>query len=149
MRFRAYFNKSEKNRIDKELEEIVIVTGTLRSESSIIDPIIQARMYSATPDQRVQSINYIYLEEFKRYYFVNNIVSIRNDLWELQCHVDVLGTYADEIKNQKAIVKRQQDKWSLYLNDGSFKVYQNPIVLTKPFPNGFTANEFVLAIAGS
>ena len=48
-----------------------------------------------------------------------------------------------------AIVKRQENRWNLYLDDGSFKVYQNPMVLTKAFPQGFTTQEFVLAVAGS
>ena len=77
-----------------------------------------------------------------------NIRSIRNGLVEFSCHVDVLSSFATDIRNNIGVVKRQENKWNLYLNDGSFKVYQNPNVLTKAFPSGFTTQELVLAVAG-
>ena len=61
----------------------------------------------------------------------------------------MLSTYADSIIELSGIIKRQENNWNLYLNDGSFKIYQNPIVQVKSFPNGFTEQEFVLSIAGS
>lgn len=58
-------------------------------------------------------------------------------------------SFADGIRNNTAIIKRQQEQWNLYLNDGSLKCYQDPIILTKAFPSGFTTQEFVLAVAGA
>ena len=65
------------------------------------------------------------------------------------CHVDALTSFANDIKANTAIIKRNENKWNLYLNDGTFKIYQNPDVLTKEFPSGFNAQEFILAVAGS
>lgn len=39
-----------------------------------------------------------------RYYFVDDIVSVRNGLWELSCSVDVLSTYKANILNTNAFV---------------------------------------------
>lgn len=138
-------NTSPVNKIGKELSSQLEVTGELRSETSIIDPIITIECDLAD----LTNCNYMYISEFNRYYFVNNIRSIRNGLVEFTCHVDVLETYKDEIRANSAIIKRQENNWNLYLNDGTFKVYQNPIVITKEFPSGFTTQEFVLAVAGS
>lgn len=138
-------NTSPVNKIGKELSSQLEVTGELRSETSIIDPIIMIECDLAD----LTNCNYMYIPQFNRYYFVNNIRSIRNGLVEFTCHVDVLETYKDQIKANSAIIKRQENNWNLYLNDGAFKVYQNPIVITKEFPSGFSSQEFVLAVAGS
>lgn len=138
-------NASEKNKVDKTLTTITTMMGTLKNETSIIDPVI---IFEGALSN-LKNCNYCTISEFGRSYFVNNIRSVRNGLIELTCHVDVLSTYKSQIREQFAIVKRQQENWNLYLNDGSFKVYQNPMVLTKQFPAGFTAPSFVMAVAGS
>lgn len=138
-------NKSEPNKLDKKIENISTLSGTLKSETSIIDPVILLNC----DINDVVNCNYVSIPVFNRSYFVNNIRSVRKDLVEFSCHVDVLSTYKDEIRNNTAIIKRQEKKWNLYLNDGVFKVYQNPNVLTKAFPSGFTTQELVLAVAGS
>lgn len=138
-------NDSEKNRITKTITDIETLTGTLKAETSIIDPVI---IVEGDLSDYV-NCNYMTIATFGRSYFVNNIRSIRNGLVEFSCHVDVLSSFANEIKSNSAIVKRQENNWNLYLNDGTFRVYQNPNVLTKAFPSGFTTQEFVLAVAGS
>lgn len=137
-------NNSENNRVSKSLKTILTVSGVLKEETSIIDPVIKIECDLAS----VTGCNYLSIPAFGRSYFVNNIRSIRNGLVEFSCHVDVLSSFASQILKNSAIVKRQEKSWNLYLNDGTFKIYQNPNVLTKAFPSGFTTQEFVLAIAG-
>lgn len=138
-------SNSEKNRLTKDTETIMTVSGFLREGTSIIDPVIKIECDISD----VVGCNYLSIPIFGRKYFVNDIRSIRNRLFEFSCHVDVLSTYADAIRENTGIIKRQENEWNLYLNDGTFKVYQNPNVLTRAFPSGFTKQEFVLAIAGS
>lgn len=138
-------NNSEPIKVDKEITNILTVTGTLREGTSIIDPVIKIECNIAD----VAGCNYLTIDAFGRKYFVKDIVSVRNNLVEFTCHVDVLSTYKNEIRNNTGIIRRQENTWNLYLNDGSLKIYQNPYVITKEFPNGFNTQEFVLAIAGS
>lgn len=138
-------NNSERNRLTKEISDLFTVSGELKTETSIIDPIIMIECDLSA----VTRCNYMTIPTFGRSYFINNIRSIRTGLVEFSCHVDVLSSFAEQIKKNTAIVRKQENNWNLYLNDGSFKVYQNPIVLTKAFPSGFTTQEFVLAVAGS
>ena len=138
-------NQSEQNRVTKTLVDLATVSGVLKEETSIIDPIIKIEGDLSN----FVNCNYLTIPAFGRSYFVNNIRSIRQGLVEFACHVDVLSSFADAIKTNKAIVKRQENNWNLYLNDGTFKVYQNPTVLTKAFPSGFNTQEFILAVAGS
>lgn len=137
-------NSSSKEVLDKSLSTIRTVTGTLREGTSIIDPIIKIEGDLS----EFTKCNYMFIPEFGRYYYVTNIKSVLNNIVEFTAHVDVLTTYRDEIRSNVAIIHRQENDWNLYLNDGVFKVYQNPMVLTKKFPAGFTTHEFVLAVAG-
>lgn len=144
MTINFYTNQSEKNRLDKTLVSAFDLNGELKEDCSIIDPVIKI-----TADvSSMASVNYMYIPSFSRYYFINNVISINNDICEVHAHVDVLSTYKDEIRSQRAIVSRQEKKWNLYLNDGVFKTYQNPYIITKAFSSGFTSQHFVLSIAG-
>ena len=138
-------NLSEDNKVDKTLVDIVTLSGVLKEETSIIDPVIKVEADLAD----LTACNYLTVDTFGRSYFVRNIRSIRAGLVELTCHVDVLSSFKDSIRQSKAILRRQAINWNLYLNDGSLRVYQNPNVITRPFPSGFSTYEFVLAVAGS
>lgn len=137
-------NTSEKNSLTKKLTDVKTVSGVLKDTTSIVDPVILIEMDLTD----AVKVNYLTISTFGRSYFVNNVKSVRQGLVEFTCHVDVLTSFADAIKKNSAIIQRQENKWNLYLNDGTFKIYQNPNVLTKAFPSGFTTQEFVLAVAG-
>ena len=139
-----YRNNSETNRLTKDISLLSDYTGVLKHPSSIIDPVIML-----TADiETLTNANYMYIEKFNRYYFINDIISIRHNLCEIHAHVDVLMSFKDEILQCQVICKRQQDLWNLYLDDGSFQVFADRIVLTKAFPSGFTTQNYVLAVAG-
>lgn len=140
-----YQNISEYNAVNKSINELTKLTGTLREESSIIDPIITI----SDIDNYVGSMNYAYIPEFNRYYFITNIESVRSNLWRVSFHVDVLYTYRKQIKSNSAIIERNENKYDLKLNDGLFKTQQNPRIAQFPFPSGFNTWNFVLAIAGN
>ena len=138
-------NASPKNQIDKSVTCVLSVSGTLKEGTSVIDPVILVQ----APLSTLVTANYMAISAFGRSYFITDIRSIRNDLVEISGHVDVLSTYAACIRGNNAIIYRQENDWNLYLDDGSFQIYQNPSVLTRPFPSGFSTLEFVLAVAGS
>lgn len=140
-----YANASEINAVDKNLTELTTLTGTLREQSSIIDPIITI----SDIDDYIGSMNYAYIPEFNRYYFITNVESVRNNLWKVSFHVDVLFTYRDAIRANSAIIERNENEYDLKLNDGLFRTQQNPRIAQFPFPNGFNQWNFVLAVAGN
>ncbi len=132
---------------DKDFTTIDTLTGTLRNETSVTNPTIRIEADINT----IAESNYFYIPQFHRYYFMTDIRSIRNGIVEISGHCDVLTTefLLGDLKKCMGIVKKQENQWNLYLNDGSFKVYQDPIVTTELFPNGFTTFQYVLAVAGS
>ncbi len=93
--------------------------------------------------------NYCTIDKFNRKYFIRDFRSLRNNLVEVSLHVDVLDTYEDDIKDLNAIIRRQENEWNLYLDDGCLMSYQNPHVILKKFTSGFTNETIILAVAGS
>lgn len=144
-----FVNASATNVVDKDLTQTSHNLGTLRDGSSIIDPVILLEVEQA--GWPYTNANYMYIQEFNRYYYVTNIISVHNRLWEIHAHVDVLMSYKEQIRQQTAIVARQESKYNLYLDDGIFMVYQNPLIQTLYFSNEapFEQQEFVLVVAGS
>lgn len=138
-------NKSEVNRIGKDITDISTVSGTLRDGTSILGPVILI----AGDISDFTSCNYMSISAFNRHYFITDIRSIRNGVFEVSGKVDVLETYKSQIRDNKAIIKKQENVWNLYLNDGTFHIFQNQQIATKSFPSGFSGQEFVLAVAGS
>lgn len=131
--------------INKTLIDVMTLTGVLRDETSVLDPVFEVETA-----ENLSQCNYVWINELHRYYYVTNIISVTNRLWRLQCHVDVLMTYKPQILAHDAIISRQENLWNLYLPDGeTFKVQQNSKVVTKEYPNGFTNGEsYVLLFAG-
>lgn len=144
MTIEIYRNQSDERKVEKELTDKTELTGTFRNESSIYNPVVRVQW-----TQSANKINYMYIPAYDRYYYITDIVRVRDEIVDIKGRTDVLMSFKDEILNMTGIVKRSANKWNLYLDDGSLKVYNNPIVSTKEFPTGFTAREFVLAVAGS
>lgn len=138
-------NNSEKISLTKDLTSLLEVDAVLKDETSIIDPVL---VIEASLSDLAEA-NYCTISAFRRSYFITDMVSYTNDIVEISCHVDVLSSFASEIKANKGIVHRQENNWNLYLNDGVLQAYQNPIVTTQLFPKGFTESNYVLITAGS
>lgn len=152
MSFTIHFTQtsSATNVVNKEFSRGgVDVVGTLRDGSSIIDPVILIQ--ANAPGFHANGYNYCQIEEFGRSYYITNIISVNYTLWEIHCHVDVLMSYAEQIKEQVAVVARQEGQYNMMLDDGFFMAYQNPKIQTKLFsnPTPFETQEFVLVVAGS
>lgn len=138
------YTSSEYNRVNKQVLNLTRLNGVLRNNSNTIDPeiVIEGNI------QDVAGANYLTIYEFKRHYFIRSVESIRNGIYMIKAHVDVLGTYATAIKGNRAIIHRQANNFNLYLDDGVMKIYQNPLVETYSFPNGFTDLMYVMPVVG-
>lgn len=138
------YTSSEYNRVNKQILTLTRLDGTLRNNSDTINPeiLIEGNI------QDVAGANYLTIYSFKRKYFIRSIESIRNNLYMIKAHVDVLCTYATAIKGNSAIIHRQANNFNLYLDDGVMKVYQNPLIETYSFPNGFSNVMYVMPVVG-
>jgi len=136
---------SSEEHVDKDITEIMSVNGDIREPCIIEQPEL---LFECNISDALQC-NYIYVEDFGRFYYVRLREVVSGQLFRFVCHSDVLMSFRDAIRTNTAIIKRQENNWNLYLNDGTFKIYQNPMRETWPFPGGFNSLSFVLAVAGS
>ena len=144
MQIKLYKNLSEVNTIGKTLTEESVRTGTLKDGGSVLSPSV------VLTGENLSGFNYAYIPQFSRYYFIKEITSVKSGLWEISMRVDVLESYKEQIKAQKAVVERQENEYNLYLNDPEWKVYTNKQVLTREFPSGFlnSGNYFLTVVGG-
>lgn len=141
-----YENASEDNRVTKALTQRLSINGTLKENTSIINPAILIRATMA----QITQCNYFHIPAFGRYYFLRDVISRTNNLVEIQGHVDVLQSFQAQIKGNRAVISAQENNWNLYLNDGSIRVYQKTLCGTLAFPNALPSDySYVLLLAGS
>lgn len=145
MKISFYKNVSEQNKVDKTLIFVNEYDGCgAKMPLSITTPTftINDTLFNL-------NCNYIYVEDLDRYYFITNMTAVNNGIWEIECHIDVLHTYSQQIKQQRAVIERNELESNTYLDDPLFFTYQNPQIVTKEFPNEFSNNfKYVLLTAG-
>lgn len=143
---KLYTNNSEDNKVSKSLSKLLETTGVLKESTSLIDPIIKLKISDTS---QLAKCNYLTITTFGRSYFVKDIKSVLGDVWELSCHVDVLSSFKTNLLKLSGIIERQSENYNLMLDDAMFRVYQNPHIITKEFPNGFGVNSsYILLVSG-
>lgn len=152
MTITVYQNTSARNVVDKSLTQIATYqTAQIKDVCSIADPVI-----TVSNTTGILSGNYLYIPDFNRYYFINKIETEHQRII-IYAHVDVLMTYAAQLRNMSGLLARVQDKnmYNLYLNDKAFKTLQYKDLWTEAFrgsdgkPVSFTKDlNFVLVLAG-
>ena len=145
MQIKFYKNSSEKNKIGKSLSSELTLNGNLRDECSITSPSILVEATSLV------DYNYCYIPEFKRYYFISDITSVRNNLWRVSLKCDVLESFKKDILNLSCIVDKQQNQsYSNNIDDGSYINRADSFVEIANYQNGFNSSgEFILITAGA
>ena len=136
MQLKLYKSLDEKNRIRKTLTEELILNGALRDKSSVIKPTI---LIQTDP----LDYNYAYIPEFGRYYFINNVVAMRNKSFIIDLKCDVLMSYADEIYNLRALIDREETQSQQYVT-GDFVIDARHNTEKISFTNPFTEKNYIL-----
>lgn len=137
-------NSSETNKLTKTVNYTQTLNGSLKNESDVVRPEVLVQGLSG-----IDHINYMRIQEFGRVYFVDDIKVVRDNLFMIQAHCDVLSSFASEIRSNTGIIKKQANSFNTYLDDGTFRAYQNSVIQTIPINNGaFSNKQFLLAVAG-
>ena len=143
-----YQNESPVEKIGKTLSNSHTISDVvLKRDTSILRPVLLINSV-----QDIYTYNYMYISEFGRHYFIDDIRSVNNNMWEISAHVDVLETYKTDILSNTAVLKRQEKKFNLYLDDPEFKVLNNYRIQTKRFAgtSGWTKQlHYVLVTNGA
>lgn len=142
MEIKLYKTVSERVRIVKQITDELVLTGSLRDQSSIITPTFAL-------ETNPIGYNYAYIPAFHRYYYIKNIVAVRKQLFQLQLKCDVLMSYKDEIYAMQALINKEETPDTTYV-DGNYIVDARRIHEKVTFENPFTEENYVLvALKGS
>ena len=102
MNLRLCINNSEKNKINKSLTAGVTLSGTLRNESNVVNPSIIINIDNPT------IYNYAYIEDFGRYYFITDYISLRTGIWQINLKSDVLMSFKDSILASNVLINNTE-----------------------------------------
>lgn len=140
-----YYNKSDKRYLNKTIEaKYSNIPIEVIEPSSVIRPSL--RVSSGLIGQ---GVNYLYVNELERYYYIKDWI-MENGHIRLECEVDVLMSFKNDIKKQNVIVSRQENSYNLYQVDPKMVIYNTPVYRVLKFPGGFdSTGHFVLCVAGA
>ena len=106
-------------------------------------------LHTPTFTIKATSFDYNYIKWNERYYFVTDVVSRNNEIWEISAICDVLATYKADIIGSTQFVSYSSHKSSIWLPDTRIPVLKNATVARSTgalslFDDGF----FVLSVVG-
>lgn len=148
MNVKFYKNLSDKIVVDKNIDQIgnTITSAVFKEDISVTDPVFALKDFSSF---NPATANYCYIDSLDRYYYITDIVILTPEIYEIHCHVDVLMSFKSGIRQNNAVIARQQSNYDLYLNDGIFKTKAYSKYDILKYPSGFSGFHYVLAVAGS
>jgi hypothetical protein len=149
MQISLFTYTKEKERVNKTdfLTNRFPLNGYLKNETSVQEPVILIEKTNPA----LYDYNYLYIEDFKRFYFITGIKQIRSNLWEISAKCDVLYSFMTDILANKCIIDKAENSpdANLYLNDGSFVTDSRKYNEVIPFESGLSLNgSYILICAG-
>lgn len=122
-----YINNSPDETVDK------ILTNSRVYQGDIYEWNLETPKVELPYESGIDTFTYLYIEDFKRYYYIidRNIV---DGFIIFNCIEDYLMSWKNEIKNQSAIISKQEtDPIELDFNDGTFQIMDKQRVIKQDF----------------
>lgn len=133
MEVTLYTTKDVPNQLVKNCTPVGgVVQGSLKGPCDIINPVLTIQLSSFPA-----SVNFAYVKEFNRFYFVTNIICEINGLFTFEMQVDPLMTWRLALQQKTAVIERQENEYNLYLQDPAFRTEQRSRTQVVTFPSGF------------
>lgn len=145
-----YQNLSDKRCVNKVLTELERYNGEL-VENTILKP----RFVLKSTTNAINA-NYLYCDLTARYYFITDYEMLSGQRIAINCEIDVLFTYREQIKALNATMLRNEFIGSNYIPDNNLPLLQDKNFYVADLGNNMlnlsSANEtsynFVLNVAG-
>ena len=124
-----YNYKGQPNTINKALTPLGTINVDLRPEINVHNPTLKIQI-----PPNMYGFNYVYIEDFRKYYFVDKFRYIGGNTYILTLSIDVLQTYKEVILQSTAlIVESDNANRDLSVNSNVFNVFPKTDILH--FPN--------------
>lgn len=125
----------------------IALQGTLREDSSMISPVIMI-----DSSVNIYNANYAYIEDFGRYYYIDDIKVTRHRLYQLSLSVDALMSWCNEIVNIKGYIMRKENPAYDYIPDRLKQISAVRDIQPYLVPEGsntFNGQSLVMIVAGN
>ena len=126
---KTYNNNDSTNAINKTLDFISDIDVKFKDEVNIYNPSIILK------SDDIITFNYMYIDKFKRYYFIEDVEVYPNRIYRLSLKCDVLMSFKDDILNSYGNITSQTNYNDFYNFDYSSEVrketniYNSDVVL--------------------
>ena len=130
-----YTNYSDSNVVHKSKSKILTGVQIRYKEPLIVDkPVLTLDKIELW--QNVAYTNYFYLNDTKRYYFIDDII-VNHGYIEIKGHTDVLSSFWSFVKTKQCYINRQENVYSKYIVDNEYPVYATRDIVVKNIPCDF------------
>lgn len=136
-----YVNNSDNAKINKSLTTVMTTDVKLKDDTENINPVIILSPSVST------NFNYVYLQDFDRYYFVNSM-TYSQQKYIVNLDIDVLMSFKTDIYDLNVIANRSSSRFNLYQSDGEISFLAKNDIITIPFERGFNGESMILAVNG-
>lgn len=144
---KLYYNKSDENQVEKNLELINTVVGWISPDTSLVNPIFEVRIpvTKIVNNEQViipvyqnlfsdKNINYLSIKPdnvsdeniFLRYYFIDDIILSEGEIVKFICHEDVLSTFYKFWQLLDAFIVRNEYEYDSMLPDNKLPTISKP-----------------------
>ena len=117
----------KKNALDAPTENTTYfeTNVVLKKPTSILNPILIIQKESGKPDLLTSNYRYAEIEDFGRYYFVENVISVGNNRVQVNLQEDYAATYTSTIKSYTGLIARSTNQYNPLLQENMFTPLQN------------------------
>lgn len=132
MLLNLYSTTDDTRKLKKTLTTVKNITAIPSENVTMLTPA-----FIVEYDSTILAANYCYIPEFGRYYFIRDITLLKGNRLQINCSVDVLMSFADDIKNCSAMISRSESVGKpTNIPDSSLPINPNTfIVKSILFPN--------------
>ena len=104
MEIKLYITEDSDTVMNKDLTLIATFDIQMRDTQNVSAPIL---ILGEIAGVDLKAVNYAYIDEFKRYYFIRTITVGQNNIYTLAMECDVIETYKEDILNSSALISRR------------------------------------------
>lgn len=153
MKVTLIVNNSDRKKINKSLDiKLANVAAKAKEPCNVLTPTIELDKATITQSGvSYAKINYLYIEEFGRYYFVDSVTIEPGGLLVFSASVDVLYTYRKQLLATQFEVIRSSSLYSKYFVDTQLALqvmrYYDWVKIGH-IPQSSTGKKYIITVAG-
>ena len=113
-----------RNKINKTLENgLSIQDVIIKNDFDITALDLMIKSPSYTPEY-----NYCYIPDLGRYYFIDGVECMNGTIYKIRVSVDVLKSYADDIRNISAIITKSENPDGNFVNCEVSETFESEVI---------------------